>query len=214
MIKRYVRNVSLGIPVFFVSNTNTGSTITENDYTTIVQGAPHAIVTYKVTAFSDNGGAATYSVDGTPYVLNDTFTRTLDGTGADTFSQVIDVGDNIGGDNASATLDIIATTIGRLGSPLSVNVSKTVAGNLFINNGSGNAISFVSGSGGSSFSYGPFAIGVSISYAIPTGTYTINVKLEPGPGANVDVNGNSGPVSGGGSVTNPGLTLPIFVTVT
>lgn len=113
MIKRY-RHLGAVILVKTQvgSNTAGSGTATTQNYSTIIAGEPGAVVGFKVTLYSHTAGGANYTVDGTTYILNNTFTRTLDGTGHITLAQFIDIGTITPGNAISVQLSITSTSIG------------------------------------------------------------------------------------------------------
>lgn len=113
MIKRY-RHIGgiILVNTHIGSNTQTGSTTSTATFTTVLSGEPGAVVTLNVSAYSHTAPGAAFIVDGTTYVLGNTFTKTLDGTGNYTMIQVLDVGTLTAGNFVSGNLHITATTIG------------------------------------------------------------------------------------------------------
>jgi hypothetical protein len=130
MIRRY-RNggALLFIETEVFSNNETGSDSHSVTFSTQVTGEPGSVVTFKVTTYTASPGATpNYTVDGTSYVLNNTFTRTLDGSGQVTFVQYVDVGAGSASGNAlDVILTIESTTIGPINTLQdSTNISKTI----------------------------------------------------------------------------------------
>ena len=126
MIKRYRRTGgAIYLPTHVASNTLTLETGSTKSYSTVVNGEPGAVVSFKVTIYIHSFGGASYTVDSVTKVLNDTFTRTLDGSGNVTIAQVIDVGTTTPGNAINVVLTITGTTIGSVGSPDNTNISKT-----------------------------------------------------------------------------------------
>ncbi len=127
MIKRY-RNTGALIYIVTQVATNTlaSSTASTATYNTTISGEPGSVVGFKVTTYSHSNGGAAYTVDGVTYVLNDTFTRTLDGSGNASFVQFIDVGTTTPSNAINVVLTIETTSIGPVsGLVNNTNISKT-----------------------------------------------------------------------------------------
>lgn len=128
MIKRYLRSGgtgSSGISTFFQSNVLDSTTATSVTYTSTVKGAVAAVVTIKVTTLGHSNPGYSYTVDGVSYVLNDTFTRTLDGSGLISFVQFADVGTSVGGNAIDVILTLESSTNGTIVPPNTTNIGKT-----------------------------------------------------------------------------------------
>lgn len=93
-------------------------------FSTTVLGPAGAVVTLKVTNLNDVGGIGNLNVDGNPYVLNDTFDITLDGSGTYTFPVDIQCADT-SGSSVNAELTITATSIGDVVFPEIADYSKS-----------------------------------------------------------------------------------------
>lgn len=118
MIRRYFSSLATGFYTFFVSNVEASHTSQTITFTTVIQGEPLANVTFKVTLYSaSDPGAANYEVDGTSYVLNDTFVLALDSTGGLTITQFLDVGTATSGNALNIELTIFSVDKGLIGSP-------------------------------------------------------------------------------------------------
>jgi len=124
-----IRHLMIGaakyLTTFFFSNTQTAYTVQTSTNTTVVKGEPGSVVTFKVTTYNHSYVSPNYQVDGVTKFLNDTFTRTLDGTGQISFVQFLDVGTSVSGNGINIILTITATTIGAIGTPPTVSNSKT-----------------------------------------------------------------------------------------
>lgn len=131
MIKRYRHSGGvIYVNTRIGSNTKTADTTSTATFTTVLSGEPGAVVTINVSSYSHTAGAggASFTVDGTVHVLGDTFTKTLDGTGNYTMTQVFDVGTTTSGESLYVNLHLTATTIGIV-DPINnlTSNSKTVA---------------------------------------------------------------------------------------
>lgn len=128
MIKRYMRvggSHGTSVSTFYQSNTLASSTSRTITYTTVVQGAPMADITFKITALIHSNAGYGYTVDGISYVLNQTFVKTLDGSGLLTFTQFADVGTSVSGNGINVILTIFSTSNGSIVPPSTTNISKT-----------------------------------------------------------------------------------------
>lgn len=126
MIKRYYPALAAQIYTHYLSNvvaSFTGSTVT---YTTVIKGVPFANVTFKVTTYSAASMSAVYQVNGTSYVLNDTFTLALDATGLLSITQFLDVGDMITGHGLFIVLTIFTVDKGLISGHNTMPNSKIV----------------------------------------------------------------------------------------
>ena len=128
MIRRYMREGGTGTgstSTFFQSTVLDSSTATSVTYTSTIKGAPAAVVTIKVTTLNASFTPHTFTVDGVTYILNNTFTRTLDGSGLISFVQFADVGTSIPGNAINVILTLESSTDGMIVPPNISNISKT-----------------------------------------------------------------------------------------
>lgn len=116
MIRRYYIVCSGGPRCNFFSNTLTGSTTTTATYDTVIKGIPGSVVTFKVTTLTHAANTPVYKVDGTTYVLNDTFTKTIGADGTVTISQFLDTGSSSSGSVILVILTIFSVSRGLIGS--------------------------------------------------------------------------------------------------
>lgn len=124
MIKRY--KVGAYLPrTYFLPHVPGSSTSLTSTYHEYVTGAPGAVVSFKVTAYSASPGSPVFTVGGVTHLLNDTFTKTLDGTGNVTFDIVIGFLSGGSGQGINVTLAITGASAGKLGSPLTLAEEKT-----------------------------------------------------------------------------------------
>lgn len=109
------------------ANNETGSTGTTQTWQTDYTGEPGAVLGMKVTSYSHSSGSAVYKVNGSTYILNDTFNITLDGSGNASVTQFIDVGTSTPPAGIAVTLTIMTTTIGTV-APVGnqTTLSKTI----------------------------------------------------------------------------------------
>lgn len=105
------------LKTFFASNTPTGGTGSTQNWNTKITGEPGSVVGFQVEVYSASQMSAVLQIDGTPYVLNDTFSKTLDGTGQYTLAWFMDVGTTTPGNGFAVRIYVISTTIGTIGSP-------------------------------------------------------------------------------------------------
>lgn len=126
MILRYFKALSNKQYTRYVYNSISGSTTQTVTYTTIVNGPAGAVVTFKLTTFNHSNPGAVYKCNGLTYILNDTFNVTLDGSGATTLTQFLDVGTSTPGNGANTILTITAVSIGLVGAANTAGMSKTV----------------------------------------------------------------------------------------
>lgn len=128
MIKRYLRQGGTGsssTSTYFQSNVLDSTTTTSVTYTSTIKGAPSAVVTIQVTTLNASHTPHTYTVDGVPHVLNDIFTKTLDGSGLVSFVQFADVGTSVSGNGIDVILTLQSSTNGTIVPPDTTNISKT-----------------------------------------------------------------------------------------
>lgn len=127
MISRYLLS---GQTKFIPSHTGSITYIsnTTRTVTNTVQflGEPGAVLGMKVTTFSHSNSGANFRVDGSSYVLNDTFVLTLDSAGQVTVTMFLDVGTSTIGNAAVAVVTIETTTIGGIGVPNNAGISWTI----------------------------------------------------------------------------------------
>lgn len=127
MLRRWFPFTSAGRQAYFFSNTPAGSTTTTATFTTVISGIPASVVTLKVTTLTHGANPSpVYTVDGTPYVLNDTFTKTIGGTGTVTITQVLDTGSSTPGSIILVVLTILSVSIGQIGKPNTQQNDKIV----------------------------------------------------------------------------------------
>jgi hypothetical protein len=96
MISRYK---VFGQPAITLVQSNTLSSSTANTatYTVVIQGPKSCVVGLKVTLFSSFGSSPQMSINSTFYVLNDTFSVTLDAvTGLATLTQFLSISNTSG----------------------------------------------------------------------------------------------------------------------
>lgn len=105
----------------FVSNTSTSVT-----YSAQFLGEPGAVMLMKVTSLTKSNMSGFFKVNGSTYILNDTFNLTLDGAGQVTITELVDVGTSTPGNGIDAILTIMTTTIGSIGTPDHTNISWTI----------------------------------------------------------------------------------------
>lgn len=93
MIKRYKAAMSTAPEITkVVSNTLDSSTANTATYTIVISGPKSCIVGFKVTIFNVLGSFGEMDIDGSSYVLNDTFNYTTDAvTGLITLTQFLTV---------------------------------------------------------------------------------------------------------------------------
>lgn len=99
------------------SNTLTSSTANTAHYAIVVAGPKSTVVGFKVTIYSAFGTGAEMSVNSVDYVLNDTFSVTLDAvTGLSTLDQYLKM-DNTSGYRLSVQITIETVSKGVIGNP-------------------------------------------------------------------------------------------------
>ncbi len=128
MIKRYQRVGGPGsssISTYVQSNIFEGETAQTKTYNTTIKGAALAIITFKVTTLNHSNPGYAYTVDGVSHILNDIFTKTLDGSGLVTFTQFIDAGTSTPGNVINVILTLESSTNGTITSPNNTNIEKT-----------------------------------------------------------------------------------------
>jgi len=107
-----------GTPSQYISPSGSSGSPSFYQETENVTGAAGAILTFQVTL-------GQVMVNGGIYFLNDTFTVTLDGSGNGSFVARVqgDAGDT--GTAVEARFTIISVSIGQIGSPSNIIISKT-----------------------------------------------------------------------------------------
>lgn len=116
MIRRYYIASGGGRHTDFTNNVLASSTSQTSTYDTTLTGPPGCIVTLQVTTFTHSDPGADFKVNGTSYILNDTFPLTLDPTGNNTFTWFMDVGTSSSGNIILIVLTIIAVSKNNIGS--------------------------------------------------------------------------------------------------
>lgn len=93
MIIRYKAALGAGPEITGVlSNTLISSTANTGTWEIVISGPKDCIVGFQVTLFSSLGTGPENTINGTDYVLNDTFSLTLDHvTGQTTISQILSI---------------------------------------------------------------------------------------------------------------------------
>ena len=109
----------------FFSNVVTNETATTQTITSVIQGKPGAFITIQVTTLTKSFGGAVYQIDGVTHVLNDTQGYIAGPDGKVTFTQFLNAGTTTPGNVIRVVLTIISTTIGLVGSPNTLQNSKT-----------------------------------------------------------------------------------------
>lgn len=99
----------------FTNNVLASSTAQTATYNTTLTGPPGCVVTIKLTTYTHSNGSANYEINGVSHVLNDTVNLTLDSTGHNTFTQLLDVGTTTSGNAILVVLTITAVSIKRIG---------------------------------------------------------------------------------------------------
>ncbi len=126
MIKRFRVGKYLA-PCYFANNTPGSTTSLTANFTVDLKGAPGATVYLQVTTYIASPGTPFLKVDGTTYVLNDTFTKTLDGTG--TYNLAIQIGFSSGGGAQSINIFLAIDNVspGKIGSPATQGETYTTS---------------------------------------------------------------------------------------
>lgn len=99
-----------------ISNTFVSGTANTGNWDIVVKGPLSAVVTFKVTIFTSVGVVPENNINGSDYVLNQTFTVTLDAiTGLSTLNQRLSVA-NVHGNRINVQVSIISVTSGGISS--------------------------------------------------------------------------------------------------
>jgi len=114
-----------GTPSQYISPSGSSGSPSFYQETENVTGAAGAILTFQVTLYINANDMGQVMVNGGIYFLNDTFTVTLDGSGNGSFVARVqgDAGDT--GTAVEARFTIISVSIGQIGSPSNIIISKT-----------------------------------------------------------------------------------------
>lgn len=99
-----------------ISNTFTGGTSNTGNWTIVVKGPLSAVVGFKVTGFNSLGVVPENKINGSDYVLNQTFSLTLDAiTGLTTITQMLSIA-NVPGNRINVQVTIETVSSGGISS--------------------------------------------------------------------------------------------------
>lgn len=99
-----------------ISNTFISGTANTGNWNIVVKGPLSAIVTFKVTIFTSVGVVPENKINGSDYVLNQTFMVTLDAiTGLSTLTQMLSIA-NVHGNRINVQVTIISVSTGGISS--------------------------------------------------------------------------------------------------
>ncbi len=110
----------------FISDTITSQTPTEKYSTTVFKGDNGDVMTIQVSGYSTNNANSLFKVNGTTYVLGNTFGITLDGSGNGSINVYVKGGLS-SGNAINVTLQItIASGVNGIGSPSTNSYLKVI----------------------------------------------------------------------------------------
>lgn len=116
MIIRYRASMSSGggSTTKVLSNTFISGTANTGNWEIVVQGPPSAVVGFKVTGFTSFGVVPENKINGSDYVLNQTFSLTLDAiTGKTTITQMLSIA-NVAGNRINVQVTIESVSVGGI----------------------------------------------------------------------------------------------------
>jgi hypothetical protein len=114
-----------GTPCIYTGRTAVSGSASYAQETENITGAAGAVVTLQVTAYTTGGNTmGQLFINGSAVFLNTSFTVTLDGSGHGSYTIIVQGDPSQTGTAVFARVTIQSVSVGQLGNPLFIQVSK------------------------------------------------------------------------------------------